>query len=187
MQTPKAGPARWEKLGQDTKLKTRVFDVLGARYRHPGRGTERDFVVMQAPDWVNVVALTPDDHLVLVKQFRYGIDGFSLEIPGGVMDKTDTSPLETAVRELREETGYTGENPRLLSTAFANPAILSNTCYAVLLENCRLTHPTEPDSGEDLLTRLMPVAELPGLVTGGKIHFFLIIFNQVGNKNAYQS
>ena len=57
---PAPGPSRWEKLGQHPQLHTRIFDVLGVRYRHPVRGTEKDFIVVQAPDWVNVVALTPE-------------------------------------------------------------------------------------------------------------------------------
>src|SRR5687768_13022616 len=86
MSSSSSSPSRWQKLGQRSQLQTRVFDVLGTTYRHPTRTTEREFVVIAAPDWVNVVALTPDDHIVLVRQFRYGIDEFSLEIPGGVID-----------------------------------------------------------------------------------------------------
>ena len=165
----------WPTFGSTHVGDFRIFKLRNDRKLSPRTQREHDFYVLDSANWVLVLALTPDKQLVMVEQFRHGTNTVELEIPGGVMDKTDTSPLETAVRELREETGYTGENPRLLSTAFANPAILSNTCYAVLLENCRLTHPTEPDSGEDLLTRLMPVAELPGLVTGGKIRHSLVV------------
>ncbi len=107
-----AVPARWEKIGQSLHASCQLFDVLHARYRHPGRGRERDFVVMTAPDWVNVIALTPDFQLVLVRQFRFGIDDFSLEIPGGVMERGEDA-LVAAQRELSEETGYTGDNVRL--------------------------------------------------------------------------
>ena len=101
MSSSPSGPARWEKLGRVSQLATRIFEVLHVRYRHPARGTERDFVVVDAPDWVNVLAVTPDDHLVLVRQFRYGIDEFSLEIPGGVMDPVEY-PVTAVLRELRE-------------------------------------------------------------------------------------
>src|SRR3982751_3314867 len=110
---PSPEPSRWEKLSQTTHATTRVFDVLSTRYRHPVRGTERDFVVMKSPDWVNVVALTPDDRLVLVRQFRYGVNEFSLEIPGGVMEAGE-DPIVAGLRELREETGYTGAPAKLL-------------------------------------------------------------------------
>ena len=70
------------------------------------------------------------------------------------MDSTDASPEATAQRELREETGYDGVNPQLIGRIYPNPAIMSNTCFTVLIENCRCAHPVEFDSGEDLLTRL---------------------------------
>src|SRR5476651_1759872 len=79
-------PARWEKRGETTLAKTVVFALQSVRYRHPVRGAEKDFVVVRAPDWVNVLALTPGGALVLVRQFRFGVDEFSLEIPGGVME-----------------------------------------------------------------------------------------------------
>src|SRR4051812_23373752 len=82
----KTGPARWEKLGEHSVAQTRVLELMSVRYRHPHRTTERDFVVVRPSDWVNVVALTRDGHIVLVRQFRFGIDTFSLEIPGGIIE-----------------------------------------------------------------------------------------------------
>jgi 8-oxo-dGTP pyrophosphatase MutT (NUDIX family) len=91
------------------------------------------------------------------------------------MDAGECSPVETGVRELREETGYEGESPRLLSDVFANPAIMSNTMHTVLIENCTLRHDVQFDSGEDLLTRLIPVDSLPHLVAAGKVKHPLVV------------
>jgi len=124
---------------------------------------------------VNVLALTPQQELVMVEQYRHGSNTVELEIPGGIMDKTEASPVETAVRELREETGYAGENARRLAAVYANPAIMSNSCHTVLVENCSLQHDVEWDSGEDMLTRLVPVAEVPALVGAGRIKHPLVI------------
>ncbi len=175
MQTPKTGPARWEKLGQDTRLKTRVFDVLGARYRHPGRGTERDFVIMQSPDWVNVVALTPDDHIVLVQQFRYGIDDFSLEIPGGVIDHAGEDPVAAGLRELREETGFSGASAKLIGTVRPNPAIQSNRCHFVFVEAAVRAHATEWDADEEIAVMTKPVEEVFALAHSGGIFHALVL------------
>jgi len=82
---------------------------------------------------------------------------------------------DAALRELREETGYTGEKPRLIGQVFPNPAIMSNICFTIMVENCRCLHPVEFDHGEDLMTRLVPVAEFPGLVAGGKIRHSLVV------------
>src|SRR5207245_5577597 len=98
-----------------------------------------------------------------------------LEIPGGTIDRKDKSPMEAGLRELREETGYEAEQAEILGQIFPNPAIMSNTCFTVLARNCRLKHPVELDSGEDLLTRLVPVSDIPDLVKGGKIGHSLVV------------
>jgi 8-oxo-dGTP pyrophosphatase MutT (NUDIX family) len=98
-----------------------------------------------------------------------------LEIPGGMMDSTDGSPIESGVRELREETGYEGENARLLGRIFPNPAIMSNVCYTVLVENCKYVCPVKFDHGEDLVTKLVPIREIPGMVAAGKIQHSLVV------------
>ncbi|MBL9189157.1 MAG: NUDIX hydrolase [Opitutaceae bacterium] len=175
MNPPDPDPARWEKLGEETRLKTRVFDVLGARYRHPVRGTERDFVVMQAPDWVNVVALTPDDRIVLVKQFRYGIDGFSLEIPGGVMDHAGEDPVAAGLRELREETGYAGVGAKLIGTVRPNPAIQSNRCHFVLVEGAVRAHGCAWDADEEIAVTAEPVERVLALAHSGGIFHSLVL------------
>ena len=170
-----AGPARWEKLGEETRLKTRVFDVLGARYRHPVRGTERDFVVMQSPDWVNVVALTPDERIVLVQQFRYGIDGFSLEIPGGVMDHAGEDPVAAGLRELREETGFAGTSAKLIGTVRPNPAIQSNRCHFVLVEGAVRAHDLAWDADEEIAVTVEPVERVLALAHSGGIFHALVL------------
>ena len=91
---------------------------------------------------------------------------------------THPVPLEhqaASVRELREETGYEGENPRLIGRVLPNPAIMSNLCSTVMVENCRCLHRVQFDHGEDLVTRLVPIADLPQLVATGKIQHSLVV------------
>ena len=92
-----------------------------------------------------------------------------------MMDAGDESPVLTGTRELREETGYAGENARVIGQVFPNPAIMSNVCYTVLVENCTCCHAVEFDHSEDLITRLVPAAEIPRLVAAGKIKHSLVI------------
>lgn len=170
MSSASTGPQRWERLGQRSHLRTRVFEVLGRTYRHPARRTEREFVVIDAPDWVNVVALTADDRLVLVRQFRYGIDEFSLEVPGGVMEPGE-DPVTAGLRELREETGFAGATARLLGSVWPNPAIQANHCHIVLVEGATQAHAIEWDADEEIQVTTPPVEEALALAhAGGIVH-----------------
>jgi 8-oxo-dGTP pyrophosphatase MutT (NUDIX family) len=165
----------WKKVRSKPAGDFRIFKLRSDTHINPRTGKEHDFYVLDSVGWVNVVALTPARELVMVRQFRVGSNTVELEIPGGMMDPHETDPIKTAVRELREETGYEGENPRLLGTIWANPAILTNKTYTVLIENCRPKHGVEFDSGEDLTTTLVPVAEVPKLVAEEKIGHSLIV------------
>ena len=153
----------------------RIFTLRSDVKISPRTGKEHDFFILDSVNWVNVVAVTPDQQLVMVQQYRVGSGTVELEIPGGMMDPHESDPVATAVRELREETGYAGENARLLGRIHSNPAILSNTTYTVLIENCRLQHRVEFDHGEDLITRLVPVADIPKLVADEKIGHSLVV------------
>jgi ADP-ribose pyrophosphatase len=153
----------------------RIFKMRTDTCVSPRTGKEHDFFVLESVDWVNVIAITPDQKLVMVEQYRHGSHTIELEVPGGLTDPHDTGPVATAVRELREETGYVGENARVLGCVQSNPAILTNLTYTVLIENCRLAHAVDFDHGEDLETHLMPVAEVPKLVADGKIGHSLVV------------
>jgi len=166
--------SRWEALSHVSLAKTRVFDVRSTRFRHPARRTERDFIVVDAPEWVNVVALTPDDHIVLVRQFRFGINAFSLEIPGGVMEAGE-EPLIAGVRELREETGYTGAPAKQLGSVHPNPAIQSNRCHFVFVEQAVATMPLEWDADEEIQVTTLPVEEVFALARAGGITHGLVL------------
>jgi ADP-ribose pyrophosphatase len=162
------GPARWERLSERTVATTRVLELRSAHFRHPRRGTERDFVVVHAPDWVNVVALTPDGHLVLVRQFRYGSDDFSLEVPGGVIEAGE-DPVAAGVRELTEETGYAGGAARLLGSLHPNPAIQDNRCHVVLVEDVTRRAALAWDADEEIEIRTAPVEDVLAWARDGRI------------------
>jgi len=165
----------WKTIRSKPAGDFRIFKIRSDVKVSPRTGKEHDFYVLESVNWVNIVAVTPDQKLVLVEQYRHGSNTVELEIPGGMMDADETDPVATAVRELREETGYEGENARLLGRIHSNPAILNNVTYTVLVENCRLKHGVEFDHGEDLETHLVPVAEIPKLVAGEKIGHPLVV------------
>ena len=165
----------WNKTGSKLLGDYRIFQLRSDQAISPRTGKEHEFLVLDSVNWVNVVATTSDQQLVMIEQFRHGSGTVELEIPGGMMDPHDSGPEAAGTRELREETGYAGENPRIIGEIFPNPAIMSNTCFTVLVENCRCIHPVEFDHGEDLITRLVPISDIPQLVASGKIRHSLVV------------
>jgi ADP-ribose pyrophosphatase len=165
----------WRLVSSTPLRDFRIFSVRSDRRISPRTGREHDFFVIDTVNWVNVVALTAEGQMVLIEQFRHGSGTIELEIPGGMMDAGDGSAEAAGARELREETGYEGDPPKIIGQVFPNPAIMSNTCFTVLVENCRCVRPVEWDSGEDLITRLVPRDQVPGLVASGQIRHCLVI------------
>jgi 8-oxo-dGTP pyrophosphatase MutT (NUDIX family) len=165
----------WEKKGSRPLGNFRIFTIRADEKVSPRTSKVHEFYVIDSVNWVNVIALTAKRELIMVEQYRHGSNTVELEIPGGMMDAGDESPAGTGARELREETGYTGERARVIGEVFPNPAIMSNICYTVLVENCVCSHAVEFDHGEDLMTRLVPWAEVPGLVAQGTIRHSLVI------------
>src|SRR5215472_3055313 len=153
----------WKKISSRPLGDFRIFTVRGDKKISPRTNEEHEFYVIDSVNWVNVVAVTPDKQLVLVEQYRHGSDTVELEVPGGMIDAKDASPETSGERELREETGYAGTGARIIGSVWANPAIMSNTCYTALVEDCKCLHPVEWDYAEDLVTRLVPIAEVSGL------------------------
>src|SRR2546426_5596396 len=130
----------WQKIGSQQLGDFRIFTIRADRKISPRNQHEQDFFVIESVNWVNVIAVTPDEQLVMVEQYRHGSDTVELEIPGGMMDAGDASPEATGARELQEETGYAGGEARLIGEIFPNPAIMSNRCFTVLIEDCHCLH-----------------------------------------------
>jgi 8-oxo-dGTP pyrophosphatase MutT (NUDIX family) len=171
---PSASPAAWERGAPSLVAKTRILSLQNVPFQHPRRGTRREFVVVDAPDWVNVLAHTCDDRLVLVKQFRFGINAMSWEIPGGVIEPGE-DPVLAGVRELAEETGYTGARARLLASVHPNPAFMSNRCHLVLVEECRLSGPLAWDADEEIEVEALPVPDVFARARAGGITHSLVL------------
>ncbi|MEK9783805.1 MAG: NUDIX hydrolase [Opitutales bacterium] len=161
-------PSPWDMQDNNLHADCRIFEVRKQRLKRRSDGLEGEFFVLDTNDWVNVLALTPDDKIILVRQFRYGSKEQSLEPPGGVVERGE-DPVVAGLRELQEETGYVGEEPKLLGVVRPNAAILSNRCHVILVRNAQKTAELNFDQHEELVTELYPVKELKEMVRRGEI------------------
>lgn len=161
-------PSPWVREGERTLASTKVLDLKSVRFRQPGLGAAKEFVVIHAPDWVNVVALTPGGNIVLVRQFRFGSGALSLEIPGGMIEEGE-DPVAAGVRELAEETGYGGGTVSLLGSVRPNPAIQDNWCHFVFIDGAVPTGPMDWDEDEDIEVSMAPAAQVLAWARSGKI------------------
>ncbi len=160
-------------LAREPLLDARVFRVERLRRRSARTGRDHEFFHIAAGSWVNVVALTREGHLVLVRQERHGVEAPTLEIPGGMVDEGE-DPAVAALRELAEETGYVGRVAEPLGWVHPNPALQSNRCYTFLVRDV-VAGPPHPDEGEDLEVSTVPLACARDLVRRGEITHALVV------------
>jgi len=160
---------RWRVLKSEVVYRSRIFDVRRDQSRALSDGREHEFLVLEMPDWVNVVPITSDGDVVLVRQFRHGIRELTLEVPAGIVDPCDASPDVAARRELREETGYDAPTLEPLGVVHPNPAISNNRCFMFATRNAVLAGPPQWDGTEEIAVETVPLQRIPELIRDGVI------------------
>ncbi|MBI1746514.1 MAG: NUDIX hydrolase [Acidobacteria bacterium] len=166
---------KWQILHSERLGNYRVFTVRQDTCRSPRSGQEHTFFVIEGTEWTNIIPITEDGHVVMIEQFRHGVQAVTLEVPGGMIDADDASPVAAARRELLEETGYEAEELIPLGVAAPNPAIQNNRCHTFLARPARQVRRQDLDSAEDIHIRLVPLADIPGLIADGSISHALVI------------
>jgi ADP-ribose pyrophosphatase len=166
---------KWKILGQETVCDFKLFKFYRRDLLNTHKNSEHHFYVMETPDWINVIPVTPEGKIVLIRQYRAGTDEVTVEIPGGVIDKKDASPEAAARRELEEETAYVSDDLALIGSVYPNPSFMANTCYFVVARDAKPVGKTHFDPGEDIETFEMMPEELRQAILSGKIKHALTV------------
>ena len=164
----------WDVISSEQDKSYGIFSFRTDRAISPRTGLEYDFYILESTSWVNIIPLTQENEVILIRQYRHGIQNLTLEIPGGLVEGQDT-PEEAAVRELREETGYEASEMIPLGSVLPNPAIQNNRCYTFLATGVTLVGEQQLDEQEDIEVLRRPLADIPGLIQKGDINHSLVV------------
>jgi ADP-ribose pyrophosphatase len=171
----KASLHTWNRLASEIVYACRIFSLRRDRARFSRDDAEHDFHVIESTDWVNIVPITATGEVVLVRQFRHGIRDCTLEIPGGMVDPEDASPLLAARREMVEESGYDSSRIEALGSIHPNPAIQNNRCHSFVALDVERRHVPAFDSTEETEVVLVPMGRIPDLIRAGEITHALVV------------
>jgi ADP-ribose pyrophosphatase len=165
---------KWRCTGRRLLHSFRIFNLREDRYRLPRSDREAPFFILESPDWVNVIPLTDEGEVILIRQYRFGLEAITLEIPGGMVEG-GLSPLETGRKELLEETGYVSDDWEYLGYVHPNPAFLTNRCYSFLARGVKKVAEIDPDESEEIEVVTAPLEQIPALTAGEEITHALVI------------
>ncbi len=174
MDLPRSTLRPFVTVSTERALDTRIFRIDRVRRRSATKGSEHDYWRLETADWVNVVPVTRQGDLILVRQERHGIEAPTLEIPGGMIDPGE-DPATAALREMLEETGYRGDTAHPLGWLHPNPAIQGNRLHVFLARDVVRVGDPKPDPREEVEVVTVPIAQARALVRAGEISHALVV------------
>ncbi|HEY9001679.1 MAG TPA: NUDIX hydrolase [Mucilaginibacter sp.] len=159
---------KWKKLSSRYIHKGPWATLRTDKCVMPSGHIVEDYYVLEYSNWVNAVAITEDNKVLMVHQYRHAAEIVSLEIPGGVIDPGE-EPQQAMRRELLEETGYQFDDFELLSVVYANPSTANNHTYCYLARGGKKVQEQHLDAQEDIVVEEFTLAEIKDLLLNNKI------------------
>lgn len=169
---------KWICTHEKMILTSPVMEIIEKNCQSSEDKRTHQFYLLKSNDWCNIIPITEDGKIVLVNQFRIGVDEHTLEIPGGVIDSEDSSPAEASIRELTEETGYVPlPNAQLINLGwtYPNPAIQNNKVHCFIIGPVRKEKAQTLDKGELIETVELPIKTFIHSLIQGEIKHALIL------------
>jgi ADP-ribose pyrophosphatase len=164
----------WRELAREPVADCKVFSVERSIAASPVDGAQHSFYRIHSSSWAQIVPITKDGRVVLVRQYRHGAERITLEIPAGLVDPGE-EPMHAALRECLEETGYRARNAVSLGVVTPNPALFSNRLYAYLATDVELVSEIRNIGTERTEVVLVPVGQLPDMILRGDIDHALVV------------
>ncbi|HOJ14816.1 MAG TPA: NUDIX hydrolase [Deltaproteobacteria bacterium] len=165
----------WNRIGSRIAFRNKLVNVRLDTYHFLPNDIVKDFTVFELGDWVNVIPMTSQGLVVTIRQYRHGVMRETVEIPGGLISKEDAGPMEAALREMTEETGYTSREVIHIGTVEPNPAIQTNRCYTFLALDCLPDATQNLDPTESVRLELVHPDEVFRMIKDGTITHALVV------------
>lgn len=187
----------WSCIEEKTFLDFPYLQIVERLCKNNRLDTEKDpsrFYVLKSRDWCNIIPITSEGKIVLIRQFRAGTLSHSYEFPGGVVESSDSDLQTTAIREMIEETGYEptpDSKCRLLGSSHPNPALQDNRVHSLIIRGVKKTRSQSLDPNEDIEVIELSLDEFITWVQSGKLSHALMLVSLfhllMGSKNAKES
>ena len=166
--TPNTDDRKWEILSSEYLIRRPWLTARRDHVKLPTGVENKEYYILEYPDWVNVIAITKEGEFVMIRQYRHGLGETRYELSAGVCEEGE-DPMESARRELYEETGYGGGEWQLWMTVSPNPSTSTNLTYSFLATDVERISTQHLESTEDITVHLLSEAEVRALLENDEI------------------
>lgn len=166
---------KWETIKKTEIIDLHIFKAEKVIRRHPKWERSAEFTILNSKNWANIIPITENNEILLIEQYRQGIDKITIEIPGGLIESNEL-PIEAARRECIEETGYSSDTELIpIGMNYPNPAFLNNQCFSFAWFNVKKNYEQNFDLNEEVNVLPTPIDKVKQMIKEGTINHSIIL------------